>query len=266
MALIEDKRKYLGLERFDRASAYSGKTIYSVHRLLNMVRHTLARVPVKLVTWGEIVDWSRGLAKRIEESGWVPDIVVAVSRGGFVPARLICDFLDINDLLAVQSQHWVEAARAAERAILKYPYVVDASGKRVLIVDDIVDTGDTLDLAKTFVEREWKPLDVKTAALQWISPVAKFKPDYYYIEVKDWTWFQYPWTRLEDVSQFIMRIFREDERAKEVVSEEFLRDLFKEWFGIEPSQFGFYWSEALGKLISKGYLSKEKGGYKCVRC
>ncbi len=219
----------------------------------------MARVPVKLVSWEEIVEWSRGLADRIEESGWRPDVVVAVARGGFVPARLICDFLDITDLLSVQSQHWVEAARAAQKAILKYPYRVDLEGKKVLIVDDIVDTGDTLLLAKEFVEREWGPSETRTAAMQWISSVAKFKPDYYYLEVRDWVWFQYPWTRLEDTMQFIARILREDERARSGVSEDELKSIFREWYGVDPEELGFYWELALKRLREKGVVRAENG-------
>ncbi len=219
----------------------------------------MARVPVKLVSWEEIVEWSRGLAARIEESGWRPDVVVAVARGGFVPARLLCDFLDVTDLLSVQSQHWVEAAKAAQKAILKYPYRVDMEGKRVLIVDDIVDTGDTLLLARDFVEREWRPGEVRTAAMQWISSVAKFKPDYYYLEVREWVWFQYPWTRLEDTMQFITRVFREDERARAGVSEEELKALFREWYGVDPGDLGFYWGMTLERLRAKGVLRVEDG-------
>ena len=222
----------------------------------------MARVPVRLVSWEEIVEWSRGLSEAIEQSGWRPDIIVAVSRGGFVPARLLCDFLDVTDLLSVQSQHWVEAARAAERAILKYPYRVDASGKRVLVVDDIVDTGETLRLARDFIEREWGPREVRTAALQWISSVAKYKPDYYYIEVRDWTWFQYPWTRLEDVMQFISRIFREDERLREGATEDLIRRVFTDWYGVDPGELGWYWSEALKRLVAKGVLLEEDGVYR----
>ncbi len=188
----------------------------------------------------------------------MPDVIVAVSRGGFVPARLLCDFLDISDLLSVQSQHWVEAAKAAEKAILKYPYKVDLSGKNVLVVDDIVDTGDTLKLARDFIEREWKPDSLRTAALQWISSTAKFKPDYYYIEVKEWTWFQYPWTRLEDIMQLIRRIFTEDERAKKgLIKEDELALLFFEWYGIKREELGFYWKLALSKLEEKGYIKRE---------
>lgn len=219
----------------------------------------MARVPVKLVSWDEVVDWVRGLAAKIEESSWRPDLVVAVSRGGFVPARLLCDFMDISDLLAVQSQHWVEAARAAERAIIKYPYRVDAQGKRVLVVDDIVDTGETLELARDFIASEWKPAEVRTAAMQWISTVAKFKPDYYYLEVRDWTWFQYPWTRLEDLVQLASRIIREDERAKKPLTLEDFDDLFKEWYGVSIRDFGWYWDLAARMLEAKGIAKVANG-------
>jgi hypoxanthine phosphoribosyltransferase len=217
------------------------------------------RVPVKLVSWDEIVEWSLGLGKVIESSGWTPDMVVAVARGGYVPARLLCDYLGVTDLVSLQSQHWVEAAKAAQKAIIRNAYSIEARGLKVLVVDDIVDTGETLALARDFIRAEWKPEDVRTAALQWISPIAKFKPDYYYIEVKDWTWFQYPWTRLEDLTQFIERIFREDERARGGLSEEDLRRVFTEWYGVRPEDFGSYWRLALERLTSRGVLEVIEG-------
>jgi hypoxanthine phosphoribosyltransferase len=223
------------------------------------------RVPVKLVSWDEIVEWSLGLGKVIESSGWTPDMVVAVARGGYVPARLLCDYLGITDLVSLQSQHWVEAAKAAQKAIIRNAYSIEARGLKVLVVDDIVDTGETLALARDFIRAEWKPEDVRTAALQWISPIAKFKPDYYYIEVKDWTWFQYPWTRLEDLTQFIERVFREDERARGGLSEEDLRRVFTEWYGVRPEDFGSYWRLALERLTSRGILEVVEGRLRLAR-
>ena len=219
----------------------------------------MPRVPVKLVSWEEIVEWSYGLANKILESGWRPDLVVAVARGGYVPARLICDFLDITDLVSVQSQHWVEAAKMAEKAILRYPYRIDARDLKVLIVDDIIDTGETVILARDFISREWRPKELKVAALQWISSVAKIKPDYYYIEVREWTWFQYPWTRLEDTMQFIERILREDERVKGVkeLGVDRLREVFMEWYGVNPDDLGFYWNLAIKRLEDKGVVKRE---------
>ena len=219
----------------------------------------MPKIPVKLVSWSEIVEWSKGLAEKIRESSWKPDVIVAVARGGYVPARLLCDFLGVENLLSIQSQHWTEAAKAAEKALIKFGYKIDLSGHKVLLVDDIVDTGDTLLLARDFILENWRPSELKIAALQWISPVAKFKPDYYYIEVKEWIWFQYPWTRVEDVSQFITRIFRE-ESSKKIWSKREIIDRFYEWYNIMPEEF--YFDEALRILVEKKIVKEiEKDKY-----
>ncbi len=221
----------------------------------------MPRVPVKLVTWEEIVEWSRGLAKKIEESGYRPDVVIAIARGGFVPARLVCDFLGIENLLSIQSQHWTEAARKGERAIIKFQYTVDLRGQKALLVDDIVDTGDSMILAKNFVEESWKPDELRTAALQWISTVAKIKPDFYYIEVRDWVWFQYPWTRLEDTMQFIKRMLLEEakETGKTTWNIDEIKRKFIEWYGIDVGDT--YFIEALEALVRKGILKKSYNLY-----
>ncbi len=223
----------------------------------------MPRVKVKLVSWDEIVDWSWGLARKIRSSGYKPDVIVALARGGYVPGRLLCDFLDVENLLSIQSQHWTEAAKAEERAIIKFPYKVDLTGYRVLVVDDIVDTGDTLMLARDFIKETWSPEDLRTAALQWISPVAKFEPDYWYIEVKDWTWFQYPWTRLEDTYQFIKRMMTETykETGKSEWSYEEIVEGFKEWYGIDVGDR--YYKDALMILEEKGIIrfDEEKKTY-----
>ncbi|MEM3961493.1 MAG: phosphoribosyltransferase [Sulfolobales archaeon] len=213
----------------------------------------MARIPVKQVSWNDIVEWSRGLARKILESGWIPDVVIAIARGGYVPARLICDFLGVENLLSLQSQHWTEAAKASERAIIKFPYTVDLRGLKALLVDDIVDTGESLLLAREYVQKNWKPEELRIATLQWISSVAKFKPDYYYIEVREWIWFQYPWTRVEDLSQFISRIIKENS-SKSLWNLEEIISSFKEWYGYTPDDL--YLEEALNMLERKKILEK----------
>lgn len=224
----------------------------------------MPRVRTQLVSWNEIVDWTRNLSRIIKESGFKPDLIVAVARGGFVPARLLCDFMGVDNLASIQSQHWTEAAKAEEKAIIKFPVTIDAENLNVLIVDDIVDTGDTLKLARDFIAEKWRPHSVRTAALQWISPVAKFKPDYYYIEVKEWVWFQYPWTRLEDTYQFIKRMvsetFKESGRVEWSFNE--IVEGFKEWYGIDVGEE--YYRDALNVLIEKKILEHDssKGIYR----
>ncbi len=216
----------------------------------------MSKVPVKLVSWEEIVEWSRGLAKKIIDSGWTPDIIIAVARGGYVPARLLCDFLNVENLTSLQSQHWTEAARAAEKATIKFPYKIDLKGLRALIVDDITDTGDTLILARNFIADNWNPQEVKTATLQWISSVAKIKPDYYYIEVKEWVWFQYPWTRLEDITSFLKKMFEEEYKvnSKDSWTDDEIRKTFYEWYGFHIDNT--YYPLAIEQLLKKGLIAK----------
>ena len=214
----------------------------------------MVRVPVKLVTWDEIVNWSWELARKIKKSGFKPDIVIAVARGGYVPARLVCDFLGVENLISIQSQHWTEAAKKAERAIIKFEYVVDLSGMKALLVDDIADTGESLILARDFILSKWKPKELKVATLQWISPISKIKPDYYVMEVKDWIWFAYPWTRLEDITQFMRRMLLEEGKVKKEWSYSDIINKFIEWYGIDAGER--YFNGAIKNLIDEGLLKR----------
>ena len=211
------------------------------------------KVNTKLVQWEEVVQWSRLLAEKIEASGYIPDLVIAIARGGYVPARLLCDFLDVHDLLSIQILHWGKAAEITAVAHVKYPYEVNLQGKKVLLVDDIVDTGDSVIVARDYILSKWRPSMLKIAAMQWISPVAKIKPDYYVEEVKEWVWYQYPWTRLEDTTNFFEKIISElkKEGKNEVPRGEILQ-MFRDIYGIDVGEH--YYSLAFRKLIGKGVI------------
>ncbi len=215
----------------------------------------MPKVNTKKVIWEEVVEWSRKLSEKIEESHWRPDIVVAISRGGYVPARLVCDFLDIHDLISIQVLHWGKAAEITAKAHVKYPIKLELSDKKVLLVDDICDTGESIIVAKDYITRECKPMELKVGVMQWISSVAKIKPDYYVEEVKDWIWYQYPWTRAEDTTNFFEKILTE--YAKEDRTEwkkEELIETFKEWYGIDVGSE--YYSIAIRRLINSGTIEK----------
>ncbi|MFP3216141.1 MAG: phosphoribosyltransferase [Vulcanisaeta sp.] len=218
----------------------------------------MVKVPIRLVSWDEIVEWARVLSMKIRDSGWLPDVVVAIARGGYAPARLVCDYLGVTDLLSIQVVHWPSTAQVSERAYIKYPLTVDLSGRKVLVIDDIVDTGDSIQLAKEYIERNNKNVDVRTAALQWISTVAKFKPDYWAVEVRDWTWFVYPWNVTEDVTNFIRRVLIEESRSgkKEWTLNEVI-DKMVEWYGDEVLKVKMtYIDLALRNLERQGLIMR----------
>lgn len=227
--------------------------------MYNVGISSLGKVPTKLVSWEDIVAWTRDLARMVRDSGYKPDVVVAIARGGFVPARLLCDFLRIENLVSIQSQHWTEAAKVAEKAIIKFPYDLDLTGKKVLIVDDIVDTGESLMLARDYVLRKWRPSEVRIAVLQWISPVAKLKPDYYVVEVTEWLWFQYPWTRLEDTYQFLKRMLAEEGKYRREWTFKDIVRKFLEWYEIDVGDE--YFKDAIGMLVEDGILERVEDKY-----
>jgi len=213
------------------------------------------RVNTKLVLWEEVVEWCRKLSEVIKASGYKPDLIVAIARGGYVPARLLCDFLDVHDLASLQVLHWGKAAEITAVAHVMYPYSLNLEGKRVLLVDDIVDTGDSVIVARDYILSNWRPAELKIAAMQWISPVAKIKPDYYVEEVKEWVWYQYPWTRAEDTTNFLEKIVREG--AKEGKTSWTLGELvarFKETYGIDVGEA--YYRIALERLVESGLLER----------
>jgi uncharacterized protein len=158
----------------------------------------------EFISFNYIVRLSRILAKKIKVSGYTPDLIVAIGRGGYVPGRLICDYLLFSNLTSIKIEHYTRAADMQPEARIKFPISVDISGKKVLIVDDVTDTGETLTLALDYI---WslKPSEVKTAVLQHkiCSPLM---PDFYAQRIIKWRWIIYPWARYEDLAGFSEKI------------------------------------------------------------
>jgi hypoxanthine phosphoribosyltransferase len=192
----------------------------------------MPKIPVKLVTWNEVVDWSKKLARKIVDSGYQPDVIIGIARGGVTPARLLCDYLGVMDLLTIKVEHWVETAGHLEDAIVKYPFTANLEKKKVLLVDDICDTGRSIIVSKEYIERNSKPEQLRVATMQYIKPVAKFVPDYYVDEVVDWVWYLYPWNQMEDTINLIKKILQEKPLVPRTIDD--LKTLFRESYGIEP--------------------------------
>jgi hypothetical protein len=218
----------------------------------------LPKVVTIKVAWDEVEKWSEEVSNKMYASGWLPDVIIAISRGGYIPARLVCDKLVVSDLVSLQIAHWPSAAQMAKDASVKYPLECDLNHKRALIMDDIADTGDSIILAKDYVWTTCRPDEIRVATLQWISSSSKIKPDFFAEEVKGWIWYQYPWTRLEDVIGFIKRVMSEEKRRNHWWKND-LESAFKEWFGVAFSDW--YMEKALEYLVRKGMVTKDEEGY-----
>ena len=157
----------------------------------------------KIVSWNEIEKWTRNVASQIRKEGFAPEICIGLTRGGWIPSRLICDHLRIKDLHSVKTEHWGITATKDGEAKLAAPLTVEIAEKRILLVDDITDTGQSMKLAFEHA-RSKGSADVRSATLLHIAH-SKFKPDFYALEVPaaEWTWFIFPWNFNEDIQSLV---------------------------------------------------------------
>ncbi len=188
-----------------------------------------AKFKCEFRSWENIYALSRIVARKIRASGWEPDIVIGITRGGWVPARNLCDFLGIKDLLGVKIEHWGITATPDGEAKLKWPLNVDLRGKKVLVVDDITDTGKSMLTAVEHV-KTLNPKEIRTATLLHIKD-SKFIPDYFAEEI-EWKWIIFPWNVTEDLINLVSNYLDEKEMAE--INE--VLDGLKEWYDIELTE------------------------------
>ncbi len=142
------------------------------------------------VSWDQIHRDARALAWRL--SGRGPDdgawrAVVAITRGGLVPAMIVARELDLRvcDTISVKSY---ENQAQGELRVIKSPQsdVMGADGMGVLVVDDLVDSGKTLELVRSLYPKAHY-------ATVYAKPSGKPQVDTYITEVSQDTWIFFPW-------------------------------------------------------------------------
>ncbi|MGQ4912326.1 MAG: phosphoribosyltransferase [Candidatus Thorarchaeota archaeon] len=174
-----------------------------------------------VLDFDDIHNYAYQTAIKIRKSGWRPDVIVGIARGGWVHARIQCDLLGVKELYSVKIDHWGVTATKDGKARLTCPLVGDVKGKRVLVVDDITDTGESLTMAVEHI-KEHNPAEVKSATLMHIAG-SKFTPDYFGVEVS-WAWEIWPWNFYEDMTSLISKIF-EGEKVTEMSTMELKKHL-----------------------------------------
>ena len=131
------------------------------------------------MTWEEFREKIQSLAAQIDYS---PDIIVGIVRGGIIPARLLATELKVKNMYCLTVKKIGE-----ERKVMS-EIVENISGKKILLVEDMLETGKSLEIAKKYLED--KGAQVKTACL-YTMPQSEMKPDYVLKEVNEVQ--KFPW-------------------------------------------------------------------------
>jgi len=186
-----------------------------------------AKFECEVMSWDLFSELSARTAEKIIASSYKPDFMVGLARGGWVLSRVLCDYLAVKDLVSLKVEHWGVTATPDGSAQIRYPFKLDLTGRRVLIVDDITDTGESMKVASDFV-KTMNPQTVRTATLRHIVG-SKFVPDYYGDEIP-WRWVIFPWNYVEDMCNLVSKAGVEDATAKEISKR------FRELFSVKVSE------------------------------
>ena len=140
-------------------------------------------------------------AQKIKIQNFKQDIIIAIARGGVVPARILSDLLGTPNLSFIQIEFYTNISQTLQEPTLKQTITTNVRGKKILLVDDIADTGKSLKLAKTHLQQQGA-FEIKTATL-YQKPQSITAPDFY--EKQTTNWVVFPWDTKETLRKIIQR-------------------------------------------------------------
>lgn len=123
----------------------------------------------------------RELLKSIKDEYF--DAIVAIARGGMTIAHILAEGLDLRNCFSINSIHYDDTQKLSTIKIFNIPDL--GNSKKVLIVDDIVDSGDTMIEVLKVLRDKYPNVDFKIASI-FYKTTALIKPDFYVKESNDW--------------------------------------------------------------------------------
>lgn len=142
---------------------------------------------LRYLSWGQYGELVSRLADGVASSGEKFDLVIGIARGGLPVAMTVADRIGSKvDFINVKS--YTDVGERVKPRILT-TVTEKISGKRVLVVDDLIDGGETMETVTKYFDSQ-KPLVMKTAVL-FTKPWSSFVPDFSLQTVDTWVVFPY---------------------------------------------------------------------------
>lgn len=142
-----------------------------------------------ILSWDDLFWDTIELARKIRDTRQHFHILVAIARGGWVVGRILSDMLNIKRVGGITISFYEDIDKRKKEPIILQPLNIDIKDKSIILVDDIADTGKTLQKAKDHIEK-LGAAEVKTSTL-YIKPWCNFIPDFYVKKVDRWVVFPY---------------------------------------------------------------------------
>lgn len=151
----------------------------------------------EVLGWRRFGQASRELAASVADSGFEPDFVIAIARGGLMLGGALAYALGVKGSGSLNVEFYTDQAATLPAPVVLPPLLDDAAvaGARVLLVDDVSDSGRTL--AHVLAMLESSGAEVRTACL-YVKPRTICEPDYSW-QATD-RWIMFPWSTLPPVA------------------------------------------------------------------
>ena len=175
-------------------------------------------IPCERIGWQQVEEYVSNLVQQMREAAFAPDLIVAIARGGFVPARLLADHLDVFDMDSMKIEHY-QGVNRQQMARLRYPLAAEVDGRSILVVDDVSDSGETFELALSHIRSKGEPAELRTAALHH-KETSSYRPHFHAGRLEQWRWLIYPWAVMEDLRSLFKAM-----QPRPATPEEFARRL-----------------------------------------
>ena len=147
--------------------------------------------PRERLTYEDFGRATRELAQEICDSGFAPDIVLSIARGGFFLGAGLGYALGVKNAFIMSVEFYTGIDERLEMPVVlpPVPSKVDLSGAVVLIADDVADSGHTLKMVTEFCAETVR--EVRSAVL-YLKPQSVIVPDFFWIETDQWI--DFPWS------------------------------------------------------------------------
>lgn len=154
-------------------------------------------VKFRIVSWQEIDQLARSLFHLVKNDGFEPEIILGISRGGTIPSRLLSDMFEAEIpfkeggatliLATMQIKFYTGIAETHTQPIVAQDVTVEIQQKKILLVDDLVDSGESIQCALEYLSLK-NPKEVRVATLLQ-KPYSKITPHYSVEETTEWVVF-----------------------------------------------------------------------------
>jgi hypoxanthine phosphoribosyltransferase len=145
----------------------------------------------EILTWDLFGSSARELAQTIADSDFTPEIIIAVARGGLLPAGALSYALGVKLSDAINVEFYTDVHETLPDPVLLAPMLDTESirGKKLLVVDDVADSGRTLALVQDLLREQGA--EVRSAVI-YAKSASVVAPDYVWRRTDEWIVF--PWS------------------------------------------------------------------------